>query len=222
MDTVPPIDRRYDRGTRRAARAVTRIGEEFRDARIEAGLSQRTVAAAARISRAHYSRIENGKIEGVSILDACRIASVLGLDASVQIYPGAGPLRDSGHLRRLTELGGLVRLPLRWRTEVPLPSTGARVEQRAWDAMIIGAGQRTAIEVEVRLRDIQALERRIALKRRDDPTDGFLLVVADTRLNRRILASLARVPAGLARLPLAPVIAALGAGEHPPSGLMLL
>jgi hypothetical protein len=37
--------------------------------------------------------------------------------------------------------------------------------------------------------DIQALERRLALKIRDGGVDGVILVVADTRRNRRALAA---------------------------------
>jgi hypothetical protein len=75
---------------------------------------------------------------------------------------------------------------LRWKSEVPIPITG---DQRAWDAVVSGSGQgRVAIEAETRLRDIQALQRRVALKRRDDPSiDSVVLLVAGTRGNRFVL-----------------------------------
>ncbi len=40
----------------------------------------------------------------------------------------------------------------------------------------------------MRLDDLQALERRIALKRRDGGIDTVILLIADTRRNRRHLA----------------------------------
>jgi hypothetical protein len=42
---------------------------------------------------------------------------------------------------------------------------------------------------ETVLDDIQALERRLALKVRDGGVDGIILVIADTPRNRRALAS---------------------------------
>ncbi len=74
----------------------------------------------------------------------------------------------------------------------------------------------------MRLRDGQAAERRINLKRRDDPTDQFLLLVADTRTNRRVLAEYPDLFADLPRLRQSNVIAALQAGRHPPTGLALV
>jgi hypothetical protein len=60
-------------------------------------------------------------------------------------------------------------------------------DRRAWDAVIEGRGWRVAVEAETRLRDVQALSRRIALKQRDDRTDVVILLVADTRHNRHVL-----------------------------------
>lgn len=81
---------------------------------------------------------------------------------------------------------------------------------------------RTAVELEMRLRDGQAAERRINLKRRDDPTDRFLLLVADTRTNRRVLAEHPDLFLELERVRLPVVIRALEAGEHPPTGLVMI
>jgi hypothetical protein len=74
----------------------------------------------------------------------------------------------------------------------------------------------------MRLRDVQALLRRIALKRRDDPTQGFLLLIADTRGNRRILAEFAALFVDLPRLRPTIVRAALAAGHHPGTGIVLV
>jgi hypothetical protein len=101
-----------------------------------------------------------------------------------------------------------------------LPASPDRFEQRSWDAVLYGAGRRTAIEVEMRIRDGQALERRIALKRRDDPTERFLLVVADTRNNRRVIAANPGLFVDLPRLQARRVFRALNAGEHPMSALI--
>ena len=157
----------------------------------------------------------------LSIVEASRIAGILGLDLSVRLYPGQGPLRDEAHSSRLSRVLEHVRPPFRYRTEVPLPAQPLHSELRAWDAMITGAGRRTAVELEMRLRDGQALERRVALKRRDDPTDEFVLIVADTHGNRRVLASSPGLFADLPRLGPSRVTAALEAGRHPPTSLIV-
>jgi len=188
--------------------------------RASRGLSQAAVASAARIDRSTYSRIERGVRPQVDFMALARIAAVLGLDIVVKTYPAGRPIRDAGHAKRLAALVGTIRAPLRARLEVPLPRTEERPEYRAWDAVVWGNGQRTAIELETRLYDVQAQLRAINLKRRDDPPDRFLLVLADTRTNRRIVADYPELFAELPRVRKARVVAALGAGVHPPSGVM--
>jgi transcriptional regulator with XRE-family HTH domain len=215
-------DRAYERGTRRARRILTDLAAELREQRASLGLSQAAVAAAAQISRSRYTRIEGARIEHLTIADAARIASVVGLDLSARVYPGGGPLRDGAHAGRLHRLTVHVHPPLELRTEVLLPASPGRHEQRAWDAEIRGAGERTTIELEMRLRDGQAAERRIALKRRDDPSDHFLLLVADTRHNRRVLAGVPAPFADPPRLRPSVVHRALEQGRHPGSGILLV
>ena len=203
-------------------RALALVGEEYRERRTALGLSQAAVASAASIARSRYTRIEAGRTEHLSIVEASRIASVLGLDLSVRLYPGGQPLRDGAHAERLKRVGQHVRPPLRFRTEVPLPPHPNVPEQRAWDAEIHGARERTAIELEMRLRDAQAVERRIGLKRRDDPPDHFLLLIADTRHNRQVLAGYPDVFADLPRVRPSTVFRLLEAGRHPSTGLMFI
>ena len=80
------------------------------------------------------------------------------------LVPAGLPIRDAAHSLRLREFLALVRPPLTYRVEVPLPVMDDRPELRAWDAMLFGLGRRTAIELEMRLRDVQALLRRIDLR----------------------------------------------------------
>ena len=58
---------------------------------------------------------------------------------------------------------------------------------RAWDEVVIGVGWSIPVEAETRLRDTQALRRRIALKCRDARIEQVVLLVADNRHNRRAL-----------------------------------
>ncbi len=212
----------FDAGTRRGDRWRREVGEEFRHVRLRLGLSQREVADAVRIDRADYSRIERGKLARLSIETACRIGAVLGLDVTVKVYPGGRSIRDAGSALRLKKLLECVGDPLRSRLEVPLPAREDRPEQRAWDVMLFGHGERTGIEFEVRLYDLQAQLRRFRLKQRDDPVDHLLIVVADTPANRRVLREFSELVVDLPRLRTDNVLRVLRAGQHPPTGMILL
>ena len=105
-------------------------------------------------------------------------------------------------------------------TEVPLPIPGDR---RAWDGFLRIDSVSIGIEAEARIRDVQAVDRRCALKRRDGGVDIVILVVADTRANRRML-SLHREALG-ANFPLdtRQILDALRAGRAPTaSGIVVL
>ena len=214
--------RAFVRGTYRGERDLLEIGSEFRERRLSLGTSRDDIARASRLARSRYCRIEAGKIGTLTVLELNQIASVLGLDASVRLYPGGVPVRDRAHAGRLQALLRHAAAPLTFRTEVPLPSAEGRREQRAWDAVLVGGGERSAVELEMRLRDIQAAERRLELKRRDDPTEHFLLAIADTRSNRRILDEFGGAFRSLVRLRTRDVLTALAAGRHPPTGMVLV
>jgi transcriptional regulator with XRE-family HTH domain len=98
---MPASERLFDTGTRRAERAIRELGNEFRHARLSLGLSQREVAAASRIHRTSYSRIEGGKLRSVQLVVVSRIAAILGLDLSAKVFPGGPAIRDGGQAPRL-------------------------------------------------------------------------------------------------------------------------
>ena len=174
------------------------------------------------MSRNHYAQLEGARLSAVDLQELDCIALALGLDLSIRLYPGGRPIRDAGHAARLLGFVRQARPPLHYRVEAPLPAKGDRFERRAWDAMLFGDGQRTAIELEMRMRDVQAMRRRHALKQRDDPCEQFMLLIADTRHNRRVLAEFAELFDDLPRLRPSVVRAALQAGRHPPTGLLLV
>src|SRR5437762_13457352 len=128
MTMMVTRDRAYDRGSRRGARHIRTVGEEFREKRLAVGISQQTVAHGAAISQSWYSEVEAGAADGLTIMDAARIASVLGLDLSLRAYPGGNPLRDAAHSERLMRFLKQVQTPLSYRLEVPLPSMPDRPE----------------------------------------------------------------------------------------------
>jgi transcriptional regulator with XRE-family HTH domain len=219
---VTTIERAAARAHRRADRVYRELADEFRAARLAAGVSQEHVARAAGISRPRYTKVEAAQVPTLSIHDASRIAAVLGLDLSVRVYPGSGPLRDAAHRSLLAGVLAHIGPPCQARTKVPLPAAADRHEQRAWDAVIACPARRTAMELEMRLRDGQAVERRLALKRRDDPTEGFILLVADTHGNRRVLAETPDLFADLPRLGPRRLFAMLEAGAPPLAALAVV
>jgi hypothetical protein len=174
------------------------------------------------MSRNHYRSLESGRAASADVGDLNRIAAVLGLEIALRAYPGGLPTRDAGHAGRLSRFLMMAAPPLAWRLEVPLPAVPDRWERRAWDALLFGRDERTAIELEMRVRDVQAVRRRHELKRRDDPTENFLLLVAETRHNRRVVAEFAELFNELPRLRPTAVKAALEAGRHPPTGLLFV
>jgi hypothetical protein len=136
------------------------------------------------MSHAQVGRIESGLVERIRFADLMRIAAIVGLDVAVRAYPGPDPIRDVAHARLLERLRSRTAPGLAWRLEVPIGGPG---DQRAWDAVIVGAGPQIAVEAETRIVDLQLIERRIALKRRDSSVDRVVLLLSDTRWNRQAI-----------------------------------
>ncbi len=99
---------------------------------------------------------------------------------------------------------------------------GGPTDHRAWDATVAGPGWLLGVEAETRVRDLQALLRRIELKLRDGRVDGLLLVLSDTEHHRRLLrdegATLRAQLPGSARR----TLGALRAGQRPADRTVVL
>jgi transcriptional regulator with XRE-family HTH domain len=212
-------ERRIDLGRRLARSALARIGEELRNARLAAGLTQRQVGAAAGISHAQVSRIELGRAPRVPYATLAVIAAVLGLDLPLRTFVSGDPIRDAAQLALLARLRAVIPDHLTWRSEVLLKLPGDR---RAWDGEIGGGVWRLPVDAETRLHDVQALARREALKRRDDGNPTVLLLVADTRHNRRMLRLAAADLAAAFPLAGSIALASLRAGELPSASAIVL
>jgi transcriptional regulator with XRE-family HTH domain len=180
---MPSRERVVDRATQRAHRTIRDLGTELLEARQAAGVTQRDVGAAAHVSASTVSRVERGLVPDVSVLLVARLFGVVGLDLGARAYPAGPPLRDAAHLALLARLRAILHPGLRWQTEVPV--TGR--DLRTWDATL-STGVRTAgVEAETRVRDMQALDRRVQLKRQDAEIDVVILVLSDTHWNRRVV-----------------------------------
>ena len=149
-----------------------------------------------------------------------RLCRTVGLELAVRAYPGGDALRDVAQLRLLERLRTRLPASLHWRTEVPLPQVG---DKRAWDALVSGPGWSVAVEAETRLADVQALIRRLELKRRDGRIDHLILLVADTRTNREALLAARQALEPAFPLKAATILAALRNGTDPGgSGIVIL
>jgi transcriptional regulator with XRE-family HTH domain len=186
-------ERPGDRGKRRGERLLVEILDEARDARLSSGLSQEDVGRALGLSAGRVSLMERGKYANVPFVIVAQFLSVTGLELSARAYPVGGGLRDVAQIRLLDRLRARVSREIRWQTEVPIPIQG---DLRAWDAVLRIGSVSIGVDAETRLRDFQAVDRRLMLKARDSGIARVILLVSATRSNRAIL----REAGGLARV----------------------
>jgi hypothetical protein len=94
-------------------------------------------------------------------------------------------------------------------------------DRRSADAVIEGADLTAIVEAETRLGDVQALERGISAKQRDLQVARVILLAADTRHNRHVIAS---VPELTRRFPVGTraCLAALTRGRDPGGDCLLV
>lgn len=171
-------------GERLALKLQSTLGEEIRVARMGAGVPLRTAAEAAGMSHTQFGRIERGLVPRLTFDQACRAGLAVGLRVGARSFPTGDPVRDAGQLRLLERFVALLPALARVDREAVLPIPG---DLRAWDALVSLDGRRAGCEAETRLRDIQALERRLGAKLRDGGVDVLILVVSDTAYNRTVL-----------------------------------
>jgi len=162
---------------------------EIDRARTDRGLSYASIGRAVGLTGQHAARICLGLVTDVSLIRLAELSAVVGLDLSARLYPGASPLRDRGHAALLGRLSARVSPLLRWRTEVPVVTIAGSSDQRAWDATISGPGWVVGVEAETHVTDMQALERRVALKQRDGGITLVVLLLSDTTHHQRVLGS---------------------------------
>lgn len=212
--------RAVDLGSAKARAIVRDLGAEVRQSRQDHGLSQTTVARAARTSRSQVGRIERAEAPRVSVVELARLLAVVGLELAARAYPAGPPIRDTAHRQLLDRLRERVAASVAWRFEVPIGIPG---DLRAWDAVMLIGKARIAVEAETRPRDIQALQRRIALKRRDSPEiTCVLLLLADTRHDRMLVREHEEALRADLPLPGQAILAALSDGRDPGGGGVVL
>lgn len=177
-------ERPRDRGTRIAGEQLFRLAREARDARIQSGRSQRTVAEAVRIHASWVSRFERGQASGISVDTAARILAVVGLDLSLRAYPSDEEIRDEAHAKLIARFLALIPEVVGRALEVPFPMPG---DKRGWDLRLRVEPEAWGVEAETHVRDFQASVRKLNIKARDGEVDGTILLLADSRHHRALV-----------------------------------
>ena len=195
----------------------SRVRADLARARRGTGLSREAVAHACGLSRTALERLETGTRRS-TVQEFAAVGAAVGLDVRLRAYPAGDPIRDAGQQRLLERLRHRCHSTLSWATEVAIPIDG---DHRAWDALIRGPGWSVGVEAETVLDDLQAVERRLSLKQRDGRVDHVILLVAETRRNRRALAAGISAFALLSR-DARTILAALAAGRNPASSAVLV
>src|SRR4051812_25544078 len=201
MRVMPPVRRsRRDLRTstgRAAQRIRAATGAELRRFREDAGLSLREVAEAAGIDPSYLSLIERGLAEA-SLATLTAIASVLGLDVALRLYPTTGPRIRDRHQAPIVE-ALLVELAPGWARSVEVAVW--RPVRGVVDAVLSRPGLVVATEVHSEIRRVEQLigwasqkaEALPSAERWDDLSGGGrasidrLLILRATRHNRELV-----------------------------------
>jgi hypothetical protein len=92
-----------ERAVQRRLRTIVRkVGDDMHRIRIDTGGTQAAISAEAGIDRSHLTRIEVGTTHA-SIETLVAVATAMGADVSIRIYPGSGPPLTDRHQARMTE-----------------------------------------------------------------------------------------------------------------------
>jgi len=174
-----------DEAARRARYQVERALDDIRVRRLAAGVSQRRLAQMLKCSRQLIGAMETGHLQDIGAIQLARMGAALGLDVPVRTYPSGSPLRDAAQLRLLERFRATLGAAWTWRTEVPVAANTD--DRRAFDVVLAHLGQRVGIEALTRLTDAQGQVRPILLKQDAAALECMVLVLADTRHNRRAL-----------------------------------
>jgi hypothetical protein len=158
-------------------------------ARLSRGTSYAAIGRALQLGSGQVARICRGRSPNVSIVRAAQVLEAVGLELSARAFPAGTPVRDAGQLALLARFRRRIHANLEWREEVPVVelATAGVIDHRAWDAALDGPGVRVRVEAETHVGDVQALERRVALKQRDGAVPCVVLLLADTRHHRMLL-----------------------------------
>jgi hypothetical protein len=212
--------RRLAEAARVADQTRRELAEEFRRARMNAGMTLAECAHPLGWSRQKASRFEAGRVDTAGLGELIRFASVLGLRLRVRAYPMGAPLRDVAQLAVTRRFRA--RLGDAWRVTLEAP-LGIPSDLRAFDLLLRRDGTRIVVEVITRLTDAQAQVRALQLKHRDGDSRGpLLIVVAESKRNREALRFVRQLLADDFPIPSRTVWEALADGRDPGGNAILV
>jgi hypothetical protein len=224
MGLVPTRRGPLTRGTEKGRATVQALMREAEAARVTSGTSYAVIGRALRLSTGQVARICRGRSPNVSIVRAAQVLEAVGMELSARAFPVGAPVRDAGQVALLGRLRRRINPDLRWAEELPvveMPTPGLS-DFRAWDAGIDGPGVRVRVDAETHVGDLQAVERRVALKQRDGREECVILLLADTRHHRELLHAAGDGLRSAYPVPQRTTLAALRAGRSPGGNALIL
>jgi transcriptional regulator with XRE-family HTH domain len=209
-----------DRGRRRARELAAHVLTQLRDARVTAGISQAQMAKSLGWSQQNYSRFELNQLGDVSLIDVFAATALLGLEPSLSLHRQGPAIRDAGHEALIGRLLRLLASAWQAAREVPFPNPG---DPRWWDVLLRLPDHRLGVEAETRIRDVQALTRRMKERASQGGADALLLILSDSGHNRSLVDQLRSALGDEFQARPRDILQALRAGQAlPGSGVILL
>jgi transcriptional regulator with XRE-family HTH domain len=178
-------------GDRQLRRTCIRFGEEVREIRLRAGLSQAALARAIGVARSVICQMEQGD-PNVSARIRARAVAALGADFRIAVFPSGAPLiHDAAHARIVEAI--LRRCHPSWHPtlEAPVPGPG----RRSTDIRLVRGDDVVLMEVETHVRALEAIIREGSDKRSAQASvaDGrrihVVLVLPPTRHHRALVSA---------------------------------
>ena len=187
-----------NRGDRQLRRASVRFGEELRELRLRAVVSQAAVARAIGVARSVICRIEQGDPDVSSRIRA-RAAAALGADFRIAVYPDAAPLiHDAAHAKLVEAVLELRHPGWRATVESPVPGPG----RRSSDIRLDHESDIVLMEVETSVRAFETVIRASTEKRAavsttvgSDRRIHVVLVLPPSRHHKALVAAHPRIVA---------------------------
>jgi transcriptional regulator with XRE-family HTH domain len=216
---VPNRQNPIHEASRRATWVLFETGRELRVARYREGMTQRQVGDAAHRSASRISRIEAGKVGGVSMAELMRVAAAVGLRLYVATYPGGRRPLDTPQLEMLRALNARIHPTWRRELEKVMPKPG---DLRAVDELISMPTFTCAIEAISRFADVQAQVRSARAKQRDLAATRLIHLIKASHANRRMLHEAGEIVRENFPIGTRQALRLLGAGKDPGGDCLIL
>ncbi len=130
---------------------VQRLARDVADARLDRGISQRTLAAAAGVDQSLVSRIEAGEVVP-SLETLVAVSTALGMEPSIRLFPATGPrIHDRVSAPITDALIGLAHP--RWAPRLEVAVT--RPDRGVIDVVLTRHDDIVATEIQGQLRRVE-------------------------------------------------------------------